>query len=301
MNQLTQNNHFKFGRLPEDEQTFAVSVEPCKRRPRLGLEEAILCAQYIYDNYPTEKIKLCLSGGIDSECMAYAFLKAKVPFEAVFLKFNANLNDFDIKTNVEFCQQNNIPYRFIDMDIIDFFDRGESLEISKKYECQSPQLATHLWLLDQIDGLPILAGNPIAPIWKSEHWYYLGLPGELHSVYFKYFLLQNRPGIPFFFLYSPELISSFFKTPIMKNYTQQKVLIESDYTYLHKCQSYNECGFTAKPRLDKFTGFELVRKHYDEIHRTQFGLAFDQLFRKPLEEIFPFPEKYLQYVPLNYF
>ena len=77
--------------------------------------------------------------------------------------------------------------------------------------------------------------------------------------------------------------------------------LESQYTYLEKCKSYQQAGFDVKPRADKFTGFELIRKYYDEKYNTQHGVTFDRLFRKPLEEKFPFPEQYIQMVPASYF
>ncbi|MBC7465561.1 MAG: hypothetical protein H7256_06170 [Bdellovibrio sp.] len=301
MHELTFQNHFNFGRNPEDESEFLVSFGPLQRPCRTPMMESVSAAQSIYNQNPNKKLNLLLSGGIDSECMAQAFIAAKVPFQATFMRFKNNMNAFDIQTNIDFCQRNNIKYSFVDLDIIEFLESGEYLKVSNKYECQSPQLAAHLWLLDQVEGIPILGGNPMAPIWKKDHWFFIGAPGELHSTYFKYFLENNRLGVPFFFLYTPELIASFFSLPIMKSCLQKEVNSESDYTYEHKCQSYIQGGFNVQPRHDKFTGFELVRKHYDEREGTQHGIAFNRLFREPLEKLFPFPESYKQLVPQNYF
>lgn len=146
-----------------------------------------------------------------------------------------------------------------------------------------------------------MGGNPIAPIWKQNHWFYIGAPGELHCTYLKYFLENDRAGVPLFFMYTPELIASFFRTPVMKDYLEKKVLLESDYSYDHKCRSYIEGGFSVKPRADKFTGFELVRQHYDQLNGTQHGISFNQLYREPLQKLFPFPDSYRQLVPQNYF
>ena len=185
MQNLTFQNHFNFGRNPDDESEFLISFgslqQPCKN----PMSESVVAAQYIYEDNSSAKLNLMLSGGIDSECMARAFLAAKIPFEATFMRFKNNLNFFDIQTNVQFCEQNNIKYSFVDLDIIHFLESGLYLEIASKYECQSPQLAAHLWLLDQVDGVPVLGGNPIAPIWKYDHWFYIGAPGELHCTYFK--------------------------------------------------------------------------------------------------------------------
>jgi hypothetical protein len=91
------------------------------------------------------------------------------------------------------------------------------------------------------------------------------------------------------------------KTTNPKKYLKKVAQNPYDYTYFEKCKSYNEAGFKITPRENKFTGFELVRKHYDNICKTEFGIGFDQLFRKPLEEAFPFPDEYYQVIPNEYF
>ncbi|MFZ3229761.1 MAG: hypothetical protein WA160_06125 [Pseudobdellovibrio sp.] len=301
MHQWTLENHFEFGRLPDNSDTFVVKCGALQKEVLSPLEESIFSATHIKNVNPNEKIVLCLSGGIDSECMAISFLKAKVSFEVVFLRFKDSLNYFDIRSNIDFCINNSIKYTFLDLDILHFLESGQFLEISKQYGCQSPQLAAHLWMLDQIDGLPILAGNPIAPIWKNDHWFYIGLPGELHSVYFKYFMINDRPGIPWFFLYSPEQIASFFNLNCIHDFITKKKKSEIDYTYGYKYKSYQEGGFEVIPRENKFTGFELIQKYYDQLAKTENNYEFNRLFRKPLEEMFPFPDVYLQLIPENYF
>jgi hypothetical protein len=296
----TFENHFKFGRASDDESIFVVECGPRARDVMTPKLEAINAAKLIADSAGNEKIKLCLSGGIDSECMLESFIEAKIPFDAVFLKFEDDFNNFDIKTNVEICQSKNIKINFIDLNVIDFLESGKCFEVAKKYECQSPQLATHLWLIEQLDGIPVLGGNPFVPTWNNDHLFYLGLPGELHCTYFKFFEINDRLGIPWFFLYTPELASSFFQLECVKPFVHSK-LSSDTYTYLKKCQSYEEGGFLAKPRHDKFTGFERVRAYYDEKYNTKNGITFNTLYRKPLEELFPFPESYVQLVPKNYF
>lgn len=298
---MTLQNHFEFERDFGTPDTFYVRVGEASltHAPIFHAKEA---AQHIHSLKSNgQKLILCLSGGIDSECMARAFLEAGVPFEVVFLKFQNRLNEYDIQTNVDFCIARNIPFKYIDLDIIDFFDSGKYFEIAMKYECQSPQLATHLWMLDQIDGVPCLSGNPIAPIWQKNRWFFVGLPGELHTTYFKYLMLNERAGVPWFFIYTPELIKSFFHLPSMKPYLNQQIQSVEQYTYEEKCKGYREAGFDVRPRHNKFTGFELVRDYYDQKYNTVCGMAFDEYFRRPLEKEFQFPDQYIQLVPQDYF
>ncbi len=295
--ELTKRNHFEFGRLPDDAQTFVSLVGKSEAEFKSGLEQAALDARYISETHGQLPIELCLSGGIDSEAMLQAFLHAKVPVRANFFRFENDLNLHDISTNLAIVEKLQIPRRIFDFQIINFFESGKFLEVAQKYECQSPQIAAHLWMLDHVDGLPCFAGNPIAPVWRNSSWFFVGLPGELHSTYFKYFLINERPGIPWFFIYSPELIQSFIHLDCMRPYREKTIMRPEQYTYLEKCRSYAEAGFNVKPRLDKFTGFEKVRDYYDQKMNTKFGTGFDQQFRRPLEKMFSFPEKYYQMIP----
>ncbi len=297
-----KNNHFEFELVAQNNlRQFYVKLGTPIKSTNNPFQQSALDAEYFYNTSSLKKIILCLSGGIDSESMCHAFLQAQIPFEVVFLRFKNDLNLFDIKTNIEFCATSSIKYSFVDLDIIDFYESGKYFEVAKKYECQSPQIAAHLWFLDQIDGVPCLSGNPIAPIWKNNKWFFLGLPGELHSTYFKYFLINNREGVPWFFIFSPEMIKSFLKLNCMRPYLNKQITLAADYNYLEKCKSYDEGGFRVKPREDKFTGFELVKKFYDEKYKTNYGIAFNEHFRLPLEKIFPFPDEYFQLIPKEYF
>jgi hypothetical protein len=299
--EITKNNHFEFESVQlEDKRQFFVRIGVPEKKISTPFDQGVQDVQYFYDKLKQKKITLCLSGGIDSEAMARVYLAAGVEFEVAFLRFKDDLNLFDISTNIEFCKSNNIKHHFIDLDIIQFLESGTFLEWAEKYECQSPQLATHLWLLDQVDGTPCLSGNPIAPIWNNQKWFFIGLPGELHATYFKYFFINSREGMPWFFLYSPELIKSFFHLPCMQPYINQQILNPAQYTYLEKCKSYTEGGFVVLPRQNKFTGFEMVRQYYDVKCNTQFGMGFDNLFRKPLEKVFSFPDEYFQLIPKDY-
>ncbi|MBC7742256.1 MAG: hypothetical protein H7061_08665 [Bdellovibrionaceae bacterium] len=298
---MTYKNHFEYGRLSTDENTFISQCGLMSRNAKSPKIEAIWAAQAIQRNAAGLKINLCLSGGIDSECMLEAFLAAHVEFEIFILKFKDDLNYFDIQTNLNKCRSLKLPYKIVELDIMHFFESGMCLQVAEKYNCQSPQLAVHLWFLEQLDGVPVLSGNPIAPIWLNDSWYFLGMPGELHCAYFNFFQTNQRQGVPWFFIYTPELIASFFALNCMQPYLQKNIKNPELYTYGEKCRSYFEGGFSAQPRADKFTGFELVKNAYDRQYNTKHGDAFNKLFRWPLEEMFPFPETYIQLVPSQYF
>lgn len=304
--EMTCDDHVRLGRLADQPHIFFVQLGDLRRSPGTPFDEAVAAARNISEKCQGRTVRLALSGGVDSHAMLLAFAEAGVSFDAIFLRFKNDLNLFDIETNVAVCEAMGINHSFIDLDVIHFFESGLYAGIADEHECQSPQLAVHLWMLDRIfeldpNCIPILGGNPVAPIRKDDRWLFIGLPGELHAVYFRYFLNRQKIGVPFFFLYSPELIASFFRLPSMKNFVEGRVSSEGDYTYYLKVLNYREGGFDVVPRDDKFTGFEKVRAYYDRLHGTNHGVAFNRLYRTPLEERFPFPQAYYQLVPRSYF
>ncbi len=297
--QPTLKNHFEHGYSVNNPHVFQVKLGALSRSPLTGFEEAVNCAIEIYKNRNGCTLSLCLSGGVDSEAMLLAFIAAGVDFKIYILRFKDELNKFDIQTSMQFCEQRGLKYSIIDLDVINFFESGLHLNYGIKYRCQSPQLAVHLWMCDQIDGLPVLGGNPFVKTEVNGHLFFIGLPGDLHCTYFRYFEQNKREGVPWFFIYSPELCASFLKLPTPRQLNELRIG-PSEYSYLMKCKTYQEAGFQIKPRKDKYTGFELLRDYYDQIHQTAHGTGFDQLFRRPLEQLNPFPKEYFQLVPLDY-
>lgn len=63
------------------------------------IQAAERCAKQLGNN-----IALCVSGGIDSQCMLQAFKEAEVPFTAVVLNFNKDLNIQDVSHARLFCK-----------------------------------------------------------------------------------------------------------------------------------------------------------------------------------------------------
>lgn len=67
-------------------------------------------------------IWLMLSGGVDSELIAGIFLKQKIPFSCLIVRFKDDLNKHDIEYALKFVTENNIPHIIHDMDIIHFMN-----------------------------------------------------------------------------------------------------------------------------------------------------------------------------------
>lgn len=243
-------------------------------------------------------LKLFMSGGIDSEAMAVAFLAAEISFTAVIGRYNQDMNQHDIVTAVAFCREHEIQIEYVDVDVYQFLEEGHHLQYARELGCRSPQIAVHLYMLDQVKGFPVLGGNPIylgiknpkeiirseassAPLELSQ---IIGLPGQTHSVYLRYLEKRKRQGEPFFFQSSPELLFSFLYLDETLNAMARG---EQIHDYAMKCRMYQDGGFAIEARADKYTGFEKYRSEYDRRLGTQYGTGFNIRFRTPLEEMTP--------------
>lgn len=278
------------------------SIEVAKVFSALGspLHHAIEAARKIYFTAQRNnlKVKLFLSGGIDSEAMARAFLLANVPFTAVIGRYNQDMNRHDYETAISFCEQFRISTEFVDVDVYQFLEEGGPLQYGHELGCRSPQLAVYMYMLDQVEGFPVLAGNPIFPILKNsgetlrqelsigkfEMERVVGLSDQTQAVLFRYFEKRQRLGSPFFFQSCAELMMSFLNLP---STVDAMASGNKAYNYQMKCRAYQDGGFDVQARADKYTGFEKYREDYDKKLNTQYGLGFDKKFRQPLEMLNP--------------
>ena len=241
-----------------------------------ALDIAIKCVKKISCTYSPPYHLMC-SGGTDSQAMCYAWIKSKIPFNVISIKYVSNdvwWNQHDLVTLEEFANINKLEIDFKEFDVIDFLE-NDLKDIATKYECPSPQISTHIKMTDLVpSGTIIFSGNFIPnpkPIYLTP-----ALLG-LH----KLALYKSRKDIsviPFFFLEYLELAYAF-------NY-------KCDGT---KDDQYLEQGFEIIPQPSKITGFEELKNFYDKyqerikpIDRLKFAnkpsnRVFDLLFRYPYE------------------
>ena len=107
-----------------------------------------------------EKIKeyenplVCLSGGYDSQFMCLLLKQAGIEFTAVTYETMWGLNVInspDAYMAQNFAKKHDIPLQLIKLDFKTFLESEQYLEYAIKYHTSSPQIAYHLYFLDQID------------------------------------------------------------------------------------------------------------------------------------------------------
>lgn len=248
----THNNHFSF-----DEDN--VHYSRCSSSPLSFPEECKRAASLIYQNSLGLKPNLAFSGGIDSEVMVRSFIEANVPFDITILKFEQDLNEHDIIYAIDYCTRHSLQYNIVNLDIKKFWASDDFREVAYRTKCVSPQITTHIWLMEQMDGLPVFGcGEPVLtkdpPAWKL--W-----ESERQMAMFR----TNKIAVPLFFHYLPEQMYSFLESPFIR------WLINGTHPYSGKnCPTCGtETTQSLKPLIykqwfpnlvkrQKFNGFESV-------------------------------------------
>lgn len=282
MYNYTDNNHVQFGYIEKDgtcnmdtagvlrrsskDQIFTVDYLGCSHEPGSWKDECLIAAEKIYESTDLP-INILFSGGIDGEAGVRIFSELGVPFKVSIMKFKDNLNLHDISYAIIYCEQHNIKYDIIELDLIKFLEQ-DMFDYAISAEVCHPTVLPILWLVDQIDGLPIITAGEHTMEKEVPDGYVPGEspyePGvwtlntkEVYSSWYKHFINQDRPGIPRFYEYSPEMMYSFLLDPIVIDLVNNRLhgklgLVTSKYNVYSRY-------FDNLIERPKNTGFEKIK------------------------------------------
>jgi hypothetical protein len=238
------------------------------------------------------KIGLCFSGGVDSQCMIQAFVEAKIDFDIYTLRFNNGLNSQDINHAIKYCEKFNLKLNIIDIDVLNFLSIHNH-EYGIRYNSTSPHFNVHYKLFDILadkgyDGV-VTGGN--APLFTtSDNLWGTNYNKNAHN-YINYTKISGFKCQGNFLSYYPKLSWAIgLLTPPMigyrphkSNFSEGERLRWENLRYTQKIHGYRNAGFDVLPQNQKYTGFELVKKHLET--KTNDGWTFEKLYRHPLERI----------------
>ena len=271
--------------------TFNVSFKNSIKSESSLLEISNRAIKDVVNNYPPP-YTLMVSGGVDSQSMLWLWLQSKVPFTAVSVKYISPdrsiwFNEHDLHELRLFCDKHNIPIEYKEFNVISFFE--DTLhEYANKYQCNSPQICTHMAISELIpSGTVIFSGNFASQVpYTYTIW---GLK--------RYADITNRPMIPYFLLHDAELSNVIqLERKITDHVTSQD-------NYLDKVKSLHEIGIPVIPQPTKQTGFEKIKEYYDQfperitfMDRIKYGRmpskrVFDILFRYRIGDKIPYQDK----------
>lgn len=240
-----------------------------KIQPMQALEKNI---EYIMSTYTPPYYIMC-SGGIDSQAMLHSWILFGKDYIPLCITYNKDLNQHDISNLKKFSKYMNIEIVYKDFDLLNFL-QNRYPAVSKKFECSSPQIATYISMVQDLDGTAIFGGNVL-----SGNGVYLtrALLGLLNAS-------KEQSIVPYFFLESKEVayIRGLVEAP------------KEDFNIYGRI--YELCGLKIFHQEKKLTGFELVKDLYDKLYLNTISLqqrmkystkpskrAFDIMLRYPFE------------------
>ena len=236
---------------------------------------------------------LCLSGGVDSQAMIQCWQEAKLDFDVAILVFTDGLNAQDVDHARLYCHENNINPIEVKLNVKRFL-ATESYDLACKYKCNSPHFATHYKLFDLLreQGFTGVCAGGAYPFRTDDRW---KIPMSSATINFvDYTEISGFPAMGNFLGYSPELAWTLcmLSTPVDIGITDfnpvsmQELNRRTALRYTSKTDAMKLHGFNIIPQSQKFTGFELVKDYFAKKAGGD-GWAFERLFRRPLEVLFP--------------
>jgi hypothetical protein len=269
---LTENNHFRFGYdhrwfepRTDASQRYTVAFGRTRRQVFDWRTECIIAACTIAE-VADGPIDLLLSGGIDSEVAAQAFLLAGIPFTAHILRFADGINWHDIQYAVRFCEAHDVPHVLHDIDILKFLE-NDMYRYASQTQSVSPQLCATMWLIDRLDGYPVLGqGEPLL-VRQNGQWSLR--ESEKINAWYRFFMVNDRAGVPGFHQFTPEQVLSY-----LLSFSDHPMLAPDSgkLSSLTSKPSMYSKHFVLEPR-EKYTGYEMIMDA-DAIHRAKLKELF---------------------------
>ena len=239
MHEYTHNNHFQFGynghwnnsRLKHSD---VLNVKFGKiGRPVLSFrDECYNAARLIKKQADSLQlpVDVLFSGGKDSEVVVRSFFEQGIPVRVNILRFEKKLNHHDIKDAFATCKKLGIAPVVHDIAIMDFLE-NEYKQYAEKSKTFHATLFATTWLLERIEGFPVMGGFAEIGNEHYEKYIYTDTTGRIRSkpvptdivgtkwqyilfeqndlVFRKFLTNTNRPGVSHFFAYTPELLVSY--------------------------------------------------------------------------------------------
>lgn len=217
--------------------------------------------------FKNKKNLILFSGGIDSQALCLYFQQQNIPYETLFADYGFN------KEDKEHTQQIGVNHKInIDLDNL-FFDKKIHLKYFEDYNCTSPQIAIHLYIIlysiDAFTNYNIF--TPSRPIFRNRNQNFIPDYNELG-----YQRLKEKEKLNNFFPYF--FINFEIANKIKTLSTHSNHLCNS---YTKKFLLYQELGLLVKQQSCSCTGFEDYKLYLKAKNKP---ILFDKELRKPVEQ-----------------
>lgn len=256
---LTKDNHLQF------ETGVAIPRRSRVTRPiRDFRDECSQAVREIADTFQDGTLTVLMSGGADSELIADAFRFADIPFEALLIRLNGDLNLYDICWAANYCEENSVPYRIVDFDVHAHF----KIHSTPSKHLRRGQLFPSYQMIAKVvknlnqEGkiIPIIGAGEPEFVWQKGNLLYYEYESDF-SVY--HFMKDQRiAGVPLFFEWSPELHASFILSKEIRDFVYNGPANYVTSEPIKSLMYWNQLGLRPRP---KYNGFEKVSTYFPTI------------------------------------
>jgi len=281
---FTHKNHFKFGydnqwlvNRSSARQTWMCDYGVAENQDYTVKQANADAAVKIWEeaNRLGLDIYLLLSGGLDSEVAARAFLDAEVPFTAAVIEYKTNANEqpwnfHESRFADRFCKEYSINKLDLILDPTKFFASNELREIADIAQTRSGQLACSMWAARQLGKGYIVLGQGEPYLYRQfGKWWFR--EKELIVSWHKFWMFAGIIGTAGFHQYTPDQMLAYLTDPLVQDLVQstETAVLEPLNNASIKQQLYQshypEADFLTRK---KYTGFERLIQLDSTIRQT---------------------------------
>lgn len=285
-------NNEPFGRQSNELLEFKTSYACKFNLPVLSFKEELLnAARSTLDHYPGIRPCVFFSGGVDSELMLRAYLDIKSNPLVYIIRYENDINIYDVSYAVTVCSLLNVDYKIVDFNLSKFYENDAEL-VSEQSQIDRPRMLPHLKFTECADGLIIVGhsdmawARPHADYSKQVNWVCYDYEHDIGCD--KYNLLHNRSAVYQWWKWTPGLIISYTKLKWFQE------LINDKYPGKLGINSTKLIGFKeAYPDLlerKKYTGFEQIEPLIQEVEKFFIkkynGLPYRGFHDRTLDQLY---------------
>lgn len=233
-------------------------------------DELLIAARSTLEQYSGLKPCIFFSGGVDSEVVLRAYLDIGVTPDIYIIRYENDLNIYDVSYAVTICSMLSVDYKIIDFKLQKFYETDAEY-ISEISQIDRPRALPHLKFLDYIEDNQFGIYGIGDPRWERTHADYntkaewLLIDQEHDTGWDKFLIHRNVPAIAQWFKWTPSLVLSYTKLKWFQKLTTDQYYGKLGVTTT-KIIGYRE----AHPDLierKKQTGFEQIDTLIDEFEK----------------------------------
>ena len=285
----------------DDRELFSRSINPqeklipvYKKMDRKILsfkQEALLAAKSTKEHFSNEKLNLFFSGGLDSELMIKSFLEIGEKPNIYIVRYEDDINLYDVSYAVSICSSLNLDFKIIDMNLKKFFET-DAERVAEDAQCDRPRMLPSMTFADHVDGVSLLSmgdmywARPHADYGVKAEWVAIELESDFAAD--RYNILHNRPSVHLWARWSPGMMMAHTKWKWFHRLINDEIKGKLGNSS-SKMQGWLE-EFPDIMQREKVHGFEkidpLINEFEQHLYKKWNGLPYRRQYDMTLDELY---------------